>query len=90
VRDGRHHVGGLAHDAGQWRHAGVAHVRDQFPHAETADLFLVGECQVNGKRGLAFQEIAGMRQCDRNEAFHVGRTAAVQPTVLYGRAQRIG
>ena len=64
VRDRRHHAGRLADDAGQRRDAGVAHVGDQLPHAEAADLFVVAEGQVDGERRLAFRKSLGMGQRD--------------------------
>jgi hypothetical protein len=55
VRDGRHHAGGLADDAGQRLDAGVAQVGDQLLHAEAADLFLVAEGEVDRERASLFR-----------------------------------
>jgi hypothetical protein len=60
VRDGRHHAGGLADDAGQRLDARVAQVGDQFLHAEAADLFLVAEGEVDREGRVAVQEASRM------------------------------
>lgn len=78
VRDGRHHQGRLADDAGQRLDALVLHVGDHFLDAETADLLVVAEGEVHRERRLAFDEALGIGQRDRDEALHVGRPAAIE------------
>ena len=90
VRDGRHHAGRLADDAGQRPDPRVAQVGDQLAHAEAADLLLVAEGQVHGKGRVAVQERLRIGDGQRDEALHVGRTPAEQLAVAHHRLQRVG
>ncbi|MNV13205.1 hypothetical protein D3C71_1038360 [compost metagenome] len=87
--DGRHHAGGLAHDAGQGLDVGIAQVGDELFYAKAADLFLITEGQVDGEGRVAVQELLGVRNRNANEGLHVCTATPIQIAVLDQSAQRV-
>ena len=84
----------LDEDTGPFRHVvwlvgGTLFGLHQFPDAETADLLVVAEGQVNRERGITLKKIIRMAQGDRDEALHVRRTAAEQLAAAHRAVQRV-
>jgi hypothetical protein len=57
-------------------------------HADTADLFIIREREVQRSRKSAARELRHEREGDRRKALHVGSPAAIQPPILQRRLER--
>ena len=85
-----HHRRRLAHD----HHARLGKPRTKLgnhrPHADTPDLFVVGQRQMDGSLELARREVGNHRQHAGEEALHIGRAATSDPVAEVGQPERIG
>ncbi len=88
VRDDQVHAGGFADDATGRLDASRADVRDQAPHADTADFLVVRQREVQRALEPAAQEFRNERQRDRRKALHVGGATAVESVADDRRRER--
>ncbi len=90
VRDDELHAGRLADDATERLDAARDDVVDQPPHADAADLLVVGQREMQRTREPAAHELGHHREPGRRKALHVGDPAADDPVSDQRRFERIG
>ena len=69
--------------------AGGAEMRDQGPHADAADLLVMGKRQVDRRGERARDHLRHRRQTAGEIALHVGCAAAMQAAAARGEAERV-
>ena len=89
VRAGDPQAGGLANDAQRRRCRQRRRRGDKVRRPGAADLFVIGEAEVHRRRGRRLPEGRDVREHDRDEAFHVGRTAPIDAAVANVGLERI-
>lgn len=90
VRDHRAHRGRLADDAARRLDAVGLQIAQQAAHADTADLLVIRQRQMETGIALGRHEVGHGRQRHRDEALHVGRAPPIQAPVADLRVKRIG
>ena len=89
VRAHHLHLGGFAHEYRTGLHFATEKHVDEPAHAEAADLFVVGQNQVQRGRDLACEKLRREGQAHRDEALHVGGAASEEAAVSLQHLERV-
>src|SRR4029453_17984380 len=89
VSDDELHAGRLADDASQRRNAALRHIRDQSSHPDAANLFVIGQREMERALQSAPHDFRDERETSGREALHVGDAATVDPSADPARGEWI-
>ena len=89
VADDDLHLGRLADEGAERFDPFLRDLAEHRPHADAADLLVIGDRQMDRRRELGLDHLRHHGQTHRDEALHVGGAAAIELAVALDQLERI-